>query len=208
MKKEDITTKDIRWLLNWAVKDWRHTSLFVFIIFLTMACSLVWILKDEIKAKVTQYMITPEIAFSSIDEISNDLMASVGADAIVIAVTQLQRDKKQVIHINRSGKIINSDQGSSSTLFSYQEEINNMIIKLIRGNRFCENYDPMISIITIPESGEESRGASTICYSAIPAGYSGYFLGILAVVFSSPPANQDYILNEMDIYSNKLTGRN
>lgn len=207
MKKEDVTVRDIKWLLNWATKKWANAIMFIFVIFMALTSSVSWLLRDELKAKFSQWLITPEIEYNKIKEISEELRQSVGADAVIITLVDLARDKRKIISININGEMPNIIPDSGGTIFSPDEDINQIVVKLIRGERVCSNYNPLFSIVPRLKL-TDGQYPARICHNAIPSGYSGHFLGILSVAFAEQPAAESYVLNELSIYSNKLVGYN
>lgn len=203
MDNEEQRMDLLKWILQWCASSWRNLVVLLMLSTIILMSYGIYANWSEIRPALMRKIFSPVIDKTAFDEAAQRLYTATGTATVSISLVNAASDAKDIGYFTVQGVHDRSIEGKADTLFSASSDHrNNQIIKLIRGERFCETFVPESDPVAAPAYNK--IGIKYVCSISVPSGYSPDFLGIITVGFPDKVQNESIVLYELALAADKL----
>jgi hypothetical protein len=174
-------------LIKW-VDSWKKLFILVALTVFGILSLLVYQNRVELSTELFKHFGRIQIDQSRIDAEAVKLLADTGGVSVAVWSINFTSNQRTALYVRIKDQRMINQEGLSDLALRKSSQLTADIIELIDNKAFCWEH---VANTAVGRSARES-GVTYVCAAAIPPEF-GAMVGMLAVGFESPPANEDFV---------------
>lgn len=181
--KLDAAFKLIRW-----VDSWKKLFLLVAMAFWGGLFYFAYTDRVEISTALFKHFGRVQIDRSKIDTEATSLLSDTGGISIAVWSLNFTSNQRTAVYVRVKDQHLTNQEGISDILLRKSSPLTSYTIELIDNKAYCWDH---LANTPVGKTARDS-GVTYVCAAAIPPEF-GAMVGMLAIGFTSPPENEDYV---------------
>jgi hypothetical protein len=174
-------------LIKW-VDSWKKLFILVVLTAFGIFSLLIYQNRVELSTLLFSHFSRIQIDNRQIDGEAIKLLADTGGVSVAVWSINFTINQRTALYVRIKDQRMNNQEGLSDLALRKSSQLTADIIELIDNKAFCWRH---VANTDVGRSARES-GVTYVCAAAIPPRF-GVMVGMLAVGFESPPANEDFV---------------
>ena len=170
------------------IDSWKKLFILIVLVFFAGVFYFSYNQRVEISTVLFKHFGRVQIDTNKIDDEAVQLLADTGGITVAVWSINFTSNQRTALYVREKAQRMTNLEGLSDLALRKSSQLTSDIIELIDNKSFCWDH---VANTGVGRSARDN-GVTYVCAASIPPEF-GAMVGMLAVGFSAPPENEDYV---------------